>query len=598
VIALIWLCLLACALPAAAQERLTAMVDHNTLRVGENVTLTLEFSGATGGVPQPTFPELQKLQLAGGPYTSTNFSIVNGHASSTTSYSYSLRAIDAGTGRIGEAVLKFKNKEYRSNPITVNIISGGATATTGAGKGNESGDVFIKVYPDKTEAYLGEQITLVYKIYFASQISNLEPTKAPGTTGFWVEEYPLPQQLTVSREVLNGRAYNTAVFKKIALFPTSVGNLTVEPLSISTQVQRQRQRSGDPFDIFNDPIFGSLRAPSEPIEISSPSVRINVKPLPAGAPAGFSGAVGTYRIQSALDRNACQTGDAATLTVTISGNGNIKTLPEPVIKFPPDLDHYDPEANDDIRRDQPHIGGTKTFKYVVIPRAPGSQMIPAVTLAYFDPDAGHYNTATTSEIPLQVSKGEGNSAYMSGVVADKRKVESVSTDIAFVKTTPGRFVPLGTSPHERMDFWGFTLAPWAIVAAALVVSRKRQTLTAGRRGALLKAQKQIAMAERALKSGKNEMVLHHIAAAMDTVLSGAIGADVTSLTSDHLAELWQKENLDSEVLRDITDVQGECDRARFAAGGSIPTTLRSLIATSRSIVERLGRTAPVKAGAR
>ncbi|HEY3294196.1 MAG TPA: BatD family protein [bacterium] len=595
--AFVWICLLALTIPALAQEKLTASVDHTTVRVGEMVTLILSFSGGASGVSAPTFPALEKLQLAGGPYTSTNFSIVNGRASSTISYSYSLMAREAGTARIGEAVVKYKGKEYKSDPVTVNVLAAGAAAP-GSGRSGENADVFIRVIPDKTEAYLGEQLTLTYKIYFASQISNLEPTKSPGTTGFWVEDYPIPSQLTVSREVINGRAYNTATFKKIAIFPTSVGNLTVEPLSISTRIQRSgRQRSRDPLDIFSDPFFG-MGSQLEPIEVQSPSVKITVKPLPqVSVPTGFAGAVGNYKIQAALDRNACKTGDAVTLTVTVSGTGNIKTLPAPVISFPTDVDHYDPEASDDIRRTQADINGVKTFKYVVIPRAPGAQVIPAIAYPFFDPDRNSYATATAPELALQVEKGTGASAYSGQTIAEKRKVESVSTDIAFVKTNPGSFQTLGDPPHMGLGFWGLSLAPWAAVAAVVLVSRKREGLSRGRRGAVLKAQKQLDLAQKALKAGKSEAVLHHVAASMDTVLSGAIGIDVADLTAEHLAECWQAEHLDDALLQDVLNVQRECDMARFAAGLSSTKSLQALIEMTRGVVDKLGR-AQVKEGAR
>lgn len=596
--ALVWICLLVIAIPSFAQEKFTASVDHTTVRAGELVTLTLAFSGAVSGVGAPMFPALEKLQLAGGPYTSTNFSFVNGHASSTTSYSYSLRAMEAGTGRIGEGVVKYKGKEYHSIPITVNIITSGSASGSG-GKGGETSDVFIKVYPDKVEAYLGEQITLTYKIYFDVQISNLEPSKSPGTTGFWVEEYPLPQQLAVTREVVNGRAYSAAIFKKIALFPTSVGILEVTPLAISTRVQRAvRRRSMDPFDIFNDPFFGLGGAQLEQIEVQSPGVRLNVKPLlQAAVPAGFAGAVGSFKVQAALDHMTCKTGEAVTLTVSVSGSGNIKTLPEPVISYPPDVDHYDPEASDEIGRNQPQISGTKTFKYVVIPRAPGTQVIPAITYPYFDPEHAKYVSVTTAELRLQVEKGEGSAVSAGRSVAEKRKVESVATDIAYVKTNPGNIYHVGNLPHTSLEFWGFSIAPWGAVAAAMLVSRKRQRLIIGKRGALLKARKQLGQGEKALRNGRTEVVLRQVAASLDTVLSGAIGMDVTEMTSDSLAERWESEQLDPDLLRGILEVRAECDRDRFAAGAEPSKSLGPLIEKTRGILERVGRS-HVKEGAR
>jgi hypothetical protein len=129
----------------------------------------------------------------------------------------------------------------------------------------------------------------------------------------------------------------------------------------------------------------------------------------------------------------------------------------------------------------------------------------------------------------------------------------------------------------------------------VLVARKRQGLTIGRRGALLKAQKQLDLAEKALKTGKSEAVLHHVAASMDIVMSGALGVDVTSATSDHLAELWEARQLDPELLRDILGVQGECDRVRFAAASTSQGGLRPLIETTRGVIERVGRAnAPVE----
>jgi hypothetical protein len=583
-------------LPAFAQEKFSATVDQSTIRVGENLTLTLTFTGAASGLTPPALPTLDKLQVVGGPYTSTSFSIVNGRSASSAAYSYALRAVEAGSAKIGEARIKFKGKDYLSNAIAVTVLPAGSNVPDPSGKAGSAGaDVFLRVYPDKTDALIGEQITLVYKLYFAVQMTNPEMTKMPTATGFWVEDYPMPAQMPVSDEVIGGRQYRVAVIRKSALFPTTTGDLTVEPLTISTKIEkaRSRKKSRDPYDIFNDPFFQMGRQ-LEPVQVQCQSLKLHIKPLPPGnAPLGFAGAVGNYKITAELDRTACKTDDGITMTIRIEGTGNIKMLPKPSIIFPPDIQVYDPEEADQIRRDQAKISGVKTFKYVVIPRAPGIQVIPAIQYGFFDPDRDKYVAIATPEMRLQVEKGVGGGQSTSGItVAPKRGVESVGTDIAFAKTMPGQFVSATEQPHETVIFWIWSGLPWAAVAATVLAVRQRERSgqgRLGRRAALNRAQKQLLQAEKLLKAGNSEAIIRQISESMDSAIFFATGKPGDSLTSEELEELWRVEGLSPDLLQKITHVRIECDRTRFAAGSTSLDAERSLIKLAKDALENLNR---------
>lgn len=596
--AFVWLLVLAFSLPVFAQERLTATVDKNTVRVGETFTLTVTFEGAASGVSEPQLPALDKLQRVGGPFTSTSFTLANGRTSSTAAFSYVFRALEPGKSVIGAATAKYRGKDLSSNPVAISILAASAPApargTGGSGGSGGSGDVFIRVFPDKTTASLGEQITLTYKLYFAVQITSPEIVQLPRATGFWVEEIAMPQNLPITDEVVSGRGYKVAVIRKSALFATAAGDLEVEPMVIQTKIEkRSKRRSPDPFDIFNDPFF-QLGRQFDPLQLSSPGVTLHVKPLPqSGVPADFNGAVGSYKVRAALDRVQCKTDDAVTLTVEIEGTGNIKTLPEPKMTIPADVQRFDPEVTDDIRRNQTRIGGRKIFKYVIIPRAPGLQVIPATNFSFYDPDRDRYASVSTADLRLQVEKGTGARVATSGIsVASKQGVENVGTDIAFAKTNAGRFVSSSGMPHQNAFFWIWTTAPWATVAAIGIATRNQRRGGARvlRRGALKNAARHTVQAEKALKAAKGETVLWHTANALEYLVTAAIGKPSTGMTRPEIETEWQTLSLDPALLEKLQYVQDECDRARFTTGHTSAENMRNLLRELNVVVKDVERT--------
>jgi hypothetical protein len=583
--------------PAAwAQEKFAATVDHTTVRVGETVTLTITLDGASSGVPSPELPPLENLQIVAGPYSNSSLSIVNGRASASASFMYMLRPQQAGKAQIGAAKLKYKGREFATAPITINVLASGAGNAAGgsSARGGNERDVFIRVIPDKTEAYLGEQITLTYKIYFCVQLTNPEMVRLPRATGFWVEDISLPSQAVLMDEVVGGKAYKSAVIRKSALFATSVGDQEVEPLVVNTKIQQQAPRRGrDPFDIFNDPFF-QLGRQMVPLEVESPSLKLHIKPLPqTDTPAGFNGAVGNYKIHASLDKLSCKTDEGATLTVQIDGVGSIKTLPEPTINFPADIQKYDPEASEDIRRNQARISGTKTFKYVIIPRAQGVQTIPPILFSFFDPERKQYSTVSTAPLRLTVEKGTGVSSTPSGIaVASKHGVESVATDIAFAKTHPGNFVSDLSLPHQNAGFWFYSLSPWVILSAVVLVGRRRELkgeVHLKKKAALRHALRSLQAAEKAAKSAKPSGVVKEVASIVENLLVAALGPGAMAKTSSELAELWNSTGLEPALLDRILDVQRSCDHARFAAGTISRDEMNRMIVETRAIAAAFGK---------
>ena len=574
------------------QDKLTLTIDRTIIALGESVNLSLTLSGSTSA-DDIQLPSMQILQVTAGPYTSTSYEIINGKASSSVSWTYRLRAVKSGREQIGPVTIQVNGKPVTSNQVIVNVASG---SSHGTGQGNGEGDspdVFVRVAADKSEVYQGDQVTLTYRIYFAAQISQPEIVRLPAANGFWVEELTVPQKQTLKDEVVNGRAYKIGILRKAALFPTTTGELTVEPLVITTKVQRDpRRRSRDPFDIFNDPFF-SLGRQLEQVEVASPSATVRVMPLPqADVPDGFSGAVGVYKIRASLDRPMAKTNEAVTLTVQIDGTGNIKTLPEPGITFPPDLERYDPKTTDQVRRDQQRISGWKRFEYVIIPRAPGAQTIPPIEYTFFDPSTRKYSTIITDALSLSVEKGEGVVSGTGISVATKRGVESIATDIAYIKTQSGHFVTPGRNPHQTVQFWLLTGTPWIALAAVLAFVRRRETTTSIRRQvrrAVKQARTELTHGEKKLKSGNLEAASRNVTLALQQV-AGALMSDTNlDLLDETLPQRWADKGYDPALLDRMVRLERNSDLIRFAPALADKTAGTELLKNARMAVEEAGR---------
>ena len=195
--------------------------------------------------------------------------------------------------------------------------------------------------------------------------------------GFWREELDVERRPIPKTIVENGLRYNTITLKRVAVFPTRTGELTVDPLKIEVEAYIP-SRSGDPFDQ-----FFSFRPRYEPVEVASRSVKIDVSSLPENSPDDFLGAVGAFRVEADVDRAEVQVGEPIEIELTISGTGNMATIEPPNFEPPGVFEQYDPQVKTDINRSGRQITGTKTLTYVLVPRSNGVFQIPQVTLSFF-----------------------------------------------------------------------------------------------------------------------------------------------------------------------------------------------------------------------
>ena len=582
-----------------AQAPNIAVISQSQVSVGEQFKVSFE-SNADGR--NFTAPRFDGFTLVGGPFNSTSSSvqIVNGSMNRTVknTYSYVLRAEREGEFTIGPASMVVDGETIQSQPFKVTVVAGNAStgsATQGAQQGGGQSqqtqqntsdpqvsgqDLFLKVIPSKRAAYVGEPVVLTYKLYTRVPVSQLSVSKMPSYGGFWMKEANENGnngQLRQSSEVINGIEYTTAEVQKVVLIPQKAGKLTIEPMAIECMAQiitqRNTQRSNDPFDVFfNDPFF-SRSYTNVQKKIETPILTFEAKSLPEnGKPASFGGAVGNYNFSATMDTDEVDANEAITLTVTVSGSGNVELVNPPAPVFPPDFEVYDPKITSSVEAGTQGMSGTKKAEYLIIPRRAGDFNIPPIEFSYFNPTKGQYVTQSSSPMSIKVNKGTGGEYNEGGVYANNQEsIKYLGSDIRHIKT--------GESQLRPMNSYFFGSALYFIIFAALlliflvvlaVVKKRRQfkqdVVLVRNRQATKVAKGRLKNAYNYLKAQDQNRFYEEMSQALWGYISDKLGIERSVLSMDSAKEAMVGKGIDETLADEFVDTLNTCEYARFAPG--------------------------------
>jgi hypothetical protein len=568
---------LSCSVACGQDATFTATVDKNILEMGERLEVTFTLNGAKGGANFRA-PAFNDFVMLSGPNQMTNTQFINGVISVSASYTYVLQPKSEGKFTIGPATITVDGKQLQTQPIGIEVRKGSAQQRQQSQGSQQQTDVarqigdniYLRVAVDRGKVYQGEQVTASYKLYWRiSLASNPSITKAPALSGFWNEEIEMPRQGEVTREVVNGKQYNVATLKKVALFPQRSGNLTIDPMEIDCQVQVQsRRRSNDIFDqIFNDPFFGNVSNVNH--KVRSQPVTVNVIPLPtADQPAEFSGAVGSFSIESWLDKREVKANEPVVLKVKITGRGNIKLLAAPTITTSSDIERYDPKIYDNIAKQGDRIAGSRTFEYLMIPRHPGEQKIPSFVFSYFDVDKKQYSTYRSPDFIVAVDKGdEITQSYASGI--NKEDVKLLGEDIRFIKSETTTLHRKGESFAGSALFFIMSVIPVLGFIGLIIVMRKREklygnTMLVRNRKARKIARRRLQEAHKLLQQKKNEEFYTELSRALYGYMSDKMSIPQADITIDKVCSALRERNIPEEKVERLAKVIEDCEFARFA----------------------------------
>ena len=526
-------------------------------------------------------PNIQGFDVLMGPSRSTQSStqIINGNVTSTSTitFTYILMADKEGTYKIPGATIVADGDNYTSNSVEIKVLPPDQSAGSSNGSSSNSSrnqansgkitdkELFITATASKTNVYEQEAILLTFKVYTQVNLTQLHGD-TPDLKGFHTQEVELPQQKTFSLEHYNGRNYNTTIWQQFVLFPQRSGKLEIPSVTFEGTVS-QRVASADPFDaFFNGGNYVNINK-----KLVTPKLTIDVKELPAGKPANFSGGVGEFTISSSISTQELKTNDAVTIKLVISGTGNMKLINTPEIGFPQDFEIYDPKVDNKFNLTRNGLAGSKVIEYLAIPRHAGTYTIPPIEFSYFDLKSQSYKTLKTDAYTLNVAKGEGNSDQVVANFTSKEDLKVLGQDIRYIKTGETNLTPKDNYFFGSMSYYMWYLIPLALFIAFMMVYRKQAMENAN--VAKVRTKKANKVAIKRMKNAGKLLADKNSAAFYDEVLkalwgyiSDKLSMPISQLSKDNIEEELQKHQVADELIQEFINNLNECEFARYAPG--------------------------------
>lgn len=392
----LWLALVLFApLCSARPLELKSWLGSSFLVPGEEGVLWVMVTSAVRPDDLPTVPEVENVGIK---LTDEHLVATDDEENKIYIYEYSLVSFDVGTHIIPEFSLAVAGQTLKSQPQQIHV----AELPASAWKTHQVRQTTIRyaatVFTAQSAPFVGEVREAEVKVYLPAKypvprarIANVEHE---GVVAYRFEPSISPviwsgrSYLCSTKARLNGTTHHSVCFRS-TFTPLTSGAISLGPGKATFEVSIQTPSGGV---LVRKPIESSF-----PVD----SLQLTAKPLPPNPPTGFDGAVGQFRLFSAAESTQLKLGAPVAVQVSVSGTGNLDTLPAPELQAPEkEWKIYKPSrlARQGARRD---TTGIATFSQILRPEGRPKE-IPPFRLVTFNPASESYEVLTTPPISLKI----------------------------------------------------------------------------------------------------------------------------------------------------------------------------------------------------
>jgi hypothetical protein len=515
-----------------AQTPVSAEVNRDQLTTDERVTLTVNISGSADSAP--ILPTLQGLRIV-STGSSTQMSIVNGAVSAQAVYQYVLQPTAVGELTIDPITVYVGGQAYTTDAILLQVEEGIAPVPTDEGAtivpptDLTGQDFYVEALVDNETPYLGEQILYIFRFYQAVELRGRPSYDEPDFVGFW---HPPETQQTQSIAEVGGRRYRITELQT-PIFPTIPGERTIESADFTLP---------------------------DGIVLLTVPVTVDVQPLPEPLPDNFSGATGRYTLRATIDTDRVSVGDSITLRITLSGVGNIETLPEPDW---PELDgwrQFENRSSLSTRFENGVMQGSRTYERLLIPSRGGTFTLPPQSYTFFNPETAQYETVQSD--PLTLSVVGNNGADAADLAPTPASSARAASGLLPLKEAPDSLTLMRPVLPRRPLYWVFWTLPLLLVVGDSIWRWQRQM----REGRLVRAQQSNAVRtarEAIVAARKNVRAVTAAERILTSYLTTRYAQPFTGLTHDGRAEQLQLLNIQPDLIARINAIYERSEQIRF-----------------------------------
>lgn len=576
-ILLVLMLLLSGASSYAASVRLSVQAPRGRreIGVGDLFYISYEVSDIDGSPDKPASVPGAKVMYFECTGQSSRFSNVGGKVSQSFSYTYTLTLRAQKEGQYSFGPVSVGNVKSNAVSYTIGAAAQPQAAPDGGGRQNSQsspsrdsqdnggpkfigkgdGNLFLKADVSRSSAYEQEALVYTVKLYTTyDAIKFIGATAAPKFEGFVVEESK-DVSSSLSYETYNGKTYATAIIARYIIFPQMEGQLKVLGNTYTVSVDER--------EYYHDPFWGNMSV-AKPLQLNvTPNdLTVTVKPLPQPVPANFSGGVGQFKISSSLPDQTYLSNQAASIVYTVSGTGNLKyvKLPELNSLYPPELEVYSPTPDVNANVGRTNVSGTARFDYSFMPLEAGTFNIPSVTLTFFNPQTGKYETSVARGYTINVGKGKGSEkSQTKGMMAFNPKLLPVGSDIS----------DLHKPVIKTFGYWLMYIMPVLLLCFIAIYYRtylkaNADYLAVKSRKANKMARMRLKKAALCLKRGDEDHFYDEMLSALWGYLSDKLKISTSDLTRQNVSVKLYDSGIGEKEVVQIIRLIDECEFSKYA----------------------------------
>ena len=191
---------------AFSQVKFEAKVSKKKLGINERLRIDFEMNKDGDNFIPPSFKE---FDVVGGPNTSVSNSYSNGKRTYNKTYSYFLAPKKRGKFTIKQARIEIEGEIYKTFPITISVTAAVARPNGPPDASDIASEkIHLVAEVSKTNPYLNEPTTVVYKLYVAPEVgvSNWREKDNPRYNDFWSQNIEI-KALNQQKGLYKGEEY-------------------------------------------------------------------------------------------------------------------------------------------------------------------------------------------------------------------------------------------------------------------------------------------------------------------------------------------------------------------------------------------------------
>ena len=556
---IIILCALMSVSTYAQTPELIASVSKNKL--GLNQRVKIQFTINKQGADNFQAPNFKNFQIVSGPSQSISQSWINGKASFSQSYSYIVKPLKKGEFLIPAASIKLNNKILKSKPVKV-IVLDPVDIPKDPNDPNyiAQQNVHLVAEISKSSPFVGEGIYVEYRLYVSQNISvrDFSYTESPQYNGFWNQDIKI-RGLTTKNGTYNGEPYRYVVLQKALLIPTKSGKLTIDPIKMDIVIGVPTGRG----DFFGNAIVRNITK-----SFASAKKFIQSKELPIeGKPKSFNGAVGDFNFIVSSSKNILKSNETATVSVKVTGNGNLKLFELPEIKTPSELEVFTPEQKEKINISSRGIRGSVTKNYTVVPQFRGKYKIPSTEFSYFDLKEKKYIRLTSQDIFVDVLEGKELVTDSDVPSNFKKDIIITGANFRYIQTSSTLSLANESDFYTSKFYYLILVLPLLFIPVGIVIAKRNEARSNDVLGNKLRKADRLAkkyLSEAKKQLGTKDAFYVALEKALHNYLKAKLRIETSDISKEKITELLKSKSVDKSSIDSFIEVFNSCDMARYS----------------------------------